>query len=164
MKKIVIGIIVSASLLILYNRLDASSDSEHQGIRYEEASAETSDEKAPVKQPQAASVYENNINVIKRYVELAYTHNNKEADITALSEIVSPDILADVKKSFAAAESHYETRVKHARYFVNKDAAVAIFNLKTITKINESEQRYLLEAELKNGKIVDIKSMTRLEH
>ena len=106
MKKIVIGIIVSASLLILYNRLDASSDSEHQGIRYEEASAETSDEKAPVKQPQAASVYENNINVIKRYVELAYTHNNKEVDITALSEIVSTDILADIKKSFAAAESH----------------------------------------------------------
>ncbi len=163
MKKEVIGLtVLIAASLLLYNRLDTTSD--YKGKRYEGTPVEITDDKESITQIQE-SPYEENIAAIRQYVETVYTRNKQVPNTNKLKEIVNQDILADIQRSFAAdINSDYESKVKNAHYWSNKNSAVAIFNLKTTTKINTSEQSYLLEVKIENGIIIQIKTMTKLSN
>lgn len=128
-----------------------------------------SEQKEEVKDADhAASVYEQNMDLIERYIDAVYVRSSDDEDQNVqekLRNIVNEDLLDDYAVEDASVdETQYQTRLTDAEYYADKNGAAAIFRLKSITDLAETEQVYLLEVRIEDERIDSIERMETLHH
>lgn len=164
MNKIAIVVAVVVILMMMFLHYQVEDETKQKGTAFREVPQETVVQNKVEIEPNNNSLYEHNLQILKQYVEITYNSNNKNNQ-SQLKEIISDDLFKDINQTMNVDSDHrFETKVKHAKYTVNKDVGIAVFTLKTSTEANESEQIYLLEVKINNGVISEISRMTRVDN
>lgn len=121
-----------------------------------------------LKQNQDENVYEANIDRLRQFVEAVYNADSKETkDHQALlSGIATDDVIKEYTYSHDGTVremADYEVSVHHAKYMANMTCGVALFELKTVTEINESTSFYLLQVSFDQGMISRVDRFMKID-
>ena len=116
------------------------------------------------KQDQDENVYEANINRLRQFVETVYV-SGKEDREALLSGIAKDEVIKEYsyQDEISLDAADYEVTVHHAKYTVNETSGVALFELKTVTEINESTSFYILQVSFDQGMISRVDRFVKID-
>ena len=119
------------------------------------------------KQDQEGNIYESNKTQLKKFVEAVYTNSGKKSkDLRSILQGVAKDDVIreyDYKGEGVREAGEYETSVHHTKYTVNETMGIALFEIKTVTDLNENTSLYLLQVSYNQGLISRVDRFTKID-
>lgn len=119
------------------------------------------------KQDQEGNIYESNKAQLKKFVEAVYNNSGKKSkDLQSMLQGVAKDDVIreyDYQGEGVREAGEYETSVHHAKYTVNETMGIALFEIKTVTDLNENISLYLLQVYYDKGLISRVDRFTKID-